>query len=107
MSATNLPDAQWQAPACGACYAETNTEDGDYVCYSCGLLFDEQTLEARYHDDGAEPCGAPCENTWHGPERIKAGWTHACNPCALPEGHESRCWTGCDFAEIPEEESSE
>lgn len=91
-----LPPAEWQYPTCGACYADTDTDGDDYyTCYPCGLTFSTSDLTAEYLDDTAEPCGHPCDNTWHATGAIKPGWTYLCTTCQLPAGHRSRHWTNC------------
>lgn len=95
-----LPDADVQYPICGACGDETEHDGDSFRCYACRLAFDSNTLQAEYDDELDEPCGAPCTNEYHGDERIKPGWTFACEPCALPQGHTSEHWTPCTPAPI-------
>ena len=92
---TGLPDAVLRCPHCGACGAETTSEDGYFACYDCLLMFD-RAMEASFLDPDAEPCGEPCDNSWHKPGAIKQGYGFACHPCRLPKGHASEHWTGCE-----------
>lgn len=84
-----LPDAEPQNPTCGACIGELSHDGDGFVCYDCGLYFDPVRLEASYLDDEAEPCGEPCANEWHEPDRLRPGSRWECSPCSLPEGHGS------------------
>lgn len=92
-----LPVAVPQNPACGACGTELRFgSDGSLVCEQCLLRYDD-VLTASYMDPDAKPCGAPCDNWWHGDDRIKKGWRFNCRPCQLPAGHvKGLCWTGCE-----------
>ena len=90
---STLPAAAWENPTCGACYSETNSADYGYVCEPCGLWFDrDDDIKASYLDEGAEPCGNPCDNTWHNSRDLGP---YECNPCHLPKGHESTHHTPC------------
>ncbi|MBM7280335.1 hypothetical protein JTZ10_21560 [Gordonia rubripertincta] len=96
----SLPSAEHQSPSCGACQSETSHDGDDFVCEDCQLAFDSYTLEARFLDEDVEPCGKPCENTWHGDHKIHRGQGYRCHPCQLPKGHEEfggwHHWTGCE-----------
>ena len=90
-----LPDAVVQSPACGACHGETYFEGNCHVCVDCRLRFDLEDLSASFLDDEDEPCGAPCDNSWHGDGKIREGIGYDCGACKLPADHESMHWTGC------------
>lgn len=93
-----LPNAVPQNPACGACGGETVCYDVDDIqCEDCELCFDpNDDLSASFLDPNAEPCGAACDNYWHGDNKIKAGMGFDCGTCKLPTGHTSCVhWTGC------------
>ena len=94
---SELPDAVPQLPACGACGSETNCVERDYVyCEDCQLSFDADTFRASFLDPNAEPCGAACDNFWHGHDKIKPGMRFDCGTCLLPAGHNPAMhWTGC------------
>lgn len=93
---SGLPEAIPRSPDCGACGAETTSDDDSHVCYDCQLSFDGYTLEADFLDFDAEGCGAVCDNQWHRPNAIKPGQGFACHPCQLPAAHTSPHWTGCE-----------
>lgn len=99
----SLPAAVPRMPDCGVCGKETWSDgDGDvYRCEDCALLFDQDTLHPRFADPTAPLCGAPCVNRWHEPNRIRPGVTFTCRGCALPDGHESNHWTGCQRHDPP------
>ena len=102
-----LPPAELQYPTCGACLGET-AHDGDVLyCEDCGLDFDPYTLTASYRDDGAEPCGASCANTWHAYGAIRPGWGYKCRTCALPTGHKGSHWTECEVTRDPDDVKEE
>jgi len=90
-----LPSAEHQSPSCGACGSETTFDGDDFVCEDCQLAFEPNYLNASFLNPEAEPCGSPCDNSWHGDHKIKRGFGYDCNPCQLPAGHESFHWTGC------------
>jgi hypothetical protein len=90
-----LPDAVQQHPACGACGGETNDYGDEFTCDDCQLSFDTYDLSASFLDPKVAPCGAPCENGWHGDHKIRQGLGFDCGTCQLPAGHKSQCWTGC------------
>lgn len=93
---SRLPEATHQEPACGACGADTRVVDSDwYECEDCCLYFDSDTLAASFADPDVEMCGEPCDNSWHGDNKIRQGLGFDCNPCQLPAGHTSMHWTGC------------
>lgn len=94
-----LPDAQMQNPACGACGSETSDQGDEYVCEDCQLAFDHDDLDARFLNPDVEPCGRPCDNWWHGDNRIRSGLGFDCGTCHLPAGHVSMHWTGCQKRE--------
>jgi hypothetical protein len=95
---SELPRAVPQNPACGACGVETRCYGGDdFQCEDCELCFDpNDDFSASFSDPSAEPCGAACENFWHGDHKIKKGTGYDCGTCKLPIGHTSLLhWTGC------------
>lgn len=93
---SELPSAVVQNPACGVCGCETTFSDGQFICEDCQLCFDHPNLSASFLDPTAEPCGAPCDNTWHGDHKIQQGTGYDCGACKLPTGHWSTLhWTGC------------
>ncbi|WP_369068560.1 hypothetical protein [Kineococcus terrestris] len=95
-----LPAAEHQAPACGACGAETNCyEPYEYQCDDCVLTFSGSDLTPAYVVEDEKPCAKPCANSWHEPDKIKNGYRFDCFPCALPSSHTSMCWTGCTMRE--------
>jgi hypothetical protein len=92
-----LPAAEHRPPSCGACGDETTYDGDSFVCYDCGLAFDPDTLAADYLDPDAATCAAPCNNPWHKPGQSKPARTYTCGTCALPDGHDRPCWTGCTW----------
>lgn len=92
---SDLPDAILQSPACGVCRAETDDDVDRFVCHRCGLVFDSDTLTASFLNPDDPACGEPCDNYWHGNNKIRAGRGYRCDTCRLPAGHESFHWTGC------------
>lgn len=107
---TYLPNAEPRHPSCGACQSETDYNGDGFVCHDCQLVFDSETLEARFLDESAEPCGTPCDNTWHGDHMIRRGYGFRCHPCQLPKGHNKSDdwdhWTGCELVRLDEERRS-
>lgn len=99
----SLPTCSVQYPRCGSCGGET-TWDDVILCEPCGLSYGdgEDGTEAEFTDDTEEPCGKPCDNHWHSPEKIRTGWRYECHPCRLPDGHTSDCWTNCTPHKIEE-----
>lgn len=95
-----LPAAEHQSPACGACGAETWFDGDSFICDDCQLQFDPENLGASFLDSDAEACGKPCDNTWHGDNKIRLGIGYDCNPCQLQTGHKSLCWTGCEARRV-------
>ena len=96
-----LPDAVQQNPACGACGNETRWHrGGDWCCEDCQLYFRAGDLSAAFLDPDSEPCGNPCDNSWHGDHNIKPGLGFDCSPCKLPAGHISLHWTGCQSKQL-------
>ena len=98
-----LPRAELQYPLCGACSGETWHNGDSLVCDDCQLRFNPVHLEASYIDEDAEPCGEPCTNDWHGPNRIKDRYEFECAPCALPDTHEGgdlSHWRPCRMVPI-------
>ena len=93
MSEHRLPSAEFQNPSCGACFRETRHDGDGFVCGACGLAFDNDDLEASFLDDSHEPCGEPCGDQWHRDKLMPM----KCHPCALPKGHTSDHWTGCEY----------
>ncbi|MBN7567095.1 hypothetical protein ACM0AZ_25015 [Mycobacteroides abscessus subsp. massiliense] len=91
-----LPAASVQNPACGACVGETTYGGDKFICEDCQLGFSRDDFAASSLDPDAEPCGAPCDNFWHGDHKIKQGYGYDCSPCKLPTGHTSLHWTGCE-----------
>lgn len=97
---SGLPDARPQNPSCGCCENETRSYDADgFTCEDCELWFDSN-LRASFLDPDAEPCNAPCENGWHGDNKIWPGFGFDCGTCKLPSGHTSMHWTGCERKQI-------
>lgn len=93
---TSLPNAEHRTPACGACGGDAECEEpGVFTCEDCRLDFTGPDLVAEFRNDSDETCGEPCDNWWHGPERIRRKVDFQCNPCALPKGHTADHWTGC------------
>lgn len=90
-----LPDGEHQPPACGACCGDTRFDGDDFVCDDCQLVFTPDSLQASFLDPDAQTCGAKCDNYWHGDNEIQVGMGYRCGTCALPAGHESLHWTGC------------
>ncbi len=91
-----LPDARPQNPACGCCNDETVANDSNgFTCEDCRLWFDADDLSASFLDPSDEPCNAPCDNSWHGDNKIQPGFGYDCGTCKLPAGHASMHWTGC------------
>lgn len=94
--ARSLPAAEWQEPLCGVCGEETTSEGSLFVCYDCGLSFEpERDLAAEFIDSETAVCAAPCDNKWHGDNKITFGFGFQCFPCALPAGHSGVHWSGC------------
>ena len=85
-----LPRCEVQHPACGACWSETDFDGDIFACYLCGLNYGdgEDNTEAEFLED-VTACGVECSNGWHKTLGL------ACEPCKLPKGHESMCWTDC------------
>lgn len=102
MPDSELPCAVPQNPACGSCGGETVSYDGDGIqCEDCQLCFDPNgDFAAAFLDPAAQPCGAACDNYWHGDHKIKQGMGFDCTPCKLPLGHKSFHWTGCKYVEL-------
>lgn len=97
MSVNRIPRAEPQPPRCSCCGGDTSGDfEYGYDCYDCGLIFDLDDLTASYSDPDAEPCGQPCDNGWHLPRATRGSLAFICHPCALPKGHDSCCWTGCE-----------
>ena len=88
----SLPICKAQHPSCGSCGAETSF-DGDYfICYDCGLNYldgDDHT-QAEFLEE-VSACAVECSNPWH----KHPSFDLACEPCKLPKGHASMCWTNC------------
>ena len=85
---SDLPKAIRSAPRCGSCGRETDEFGTIFVrCEPCGLFYDED-LTASFAAD-VEPCGEPCQNTWHRPGAIWSDLAFDCVPCPLPETHTS------------------
>lgn len=97
----SLPVCSVQHPSCGACGGETRWDEY-FFCEDCGLNYGdgEDQTEAEFSDEEATACENPCENHWHGPHKIRQGWTYSCRPCALPAGHASDHWTDCQLTEV-------
>ncbi|BBX30569.1 hypothetical protein GCM10009632_04860 [Mycolicibacterium alvei] len=93
---SELPSAVVQNPACGVCGCETTFDDGYFVCEDCQLRFDQPNFGASFLDPTVQPCGARCDNAWHGDHKIQPGAGYDCGACKLPTGHTSILhWTGC------------
>lgn len=90
-----LPDAVVQNPACGACGAETAFHGDHFACEDCQLNFHLDDYSASFLDPASEPCGVPCDNSWHGDHMIRQGLRYDCGTCELPAGHRSLHWTSC------------
>lgn len=89
-----LPDATPRNPSCGACSGETRWEDCGFYCEDCELYFNADDMTASFLDQNAQRCDAPCDNYWHGENKIvERGFD--CYSCQLPVGHWSLHWTGC------------
>lgn len=88
----SLPVCKIQHPSCGACGSETSFDGDMFVCYDCGLSYGdgEDYTEAYFLEDVAA-CGVACSNPWHKHQSFDL----ACEPCKLPKGHASMCWTDC------------
>ncbi|SIC68010.1 Uncharacterised protein [Mycobacteroides abscessus subsp. abscessus] len=97
---SKLPDAVVQYPACGCCGSGTRFDENGFICEDCLLKFDLDWLSASFLDPRAEPCGAACDNSWHGDHRIRQGHGYNCGTCMLPAGHESMHWTGCQPKQV-------
>lgn len=95
-----LPPATPQSPECGVCWRNTEGGDDCWACYDCGLAFDPDTFEASFLDPDRPVCGAACDNTWHGDNRLRQGWGHRCGTCLLPAGHSSLHWTDCQLVNL-------
>lgn len=102
---SELPAATQQNPACGACRGETRDEGDQFVCDDCQLAYDTILLEPSFIDPTAKVCGAPCDNSWHGDNKIRAGIGYRCGTCRLPEGHSPLHWTGCEQVPLAAESS--
>ena len=100
---STLPDAELQNPACGVCEREIRCYSRDeMVCEHCQLAFDDK-LAASFLNPNDPVCGVSCDNSWHGPHRIKRGHGYECGTCQLPASHEGGLhWTGCRQTEIGE-----
>lgn len=96
---SGLPSCSIQYPSCGACGCHTDYDGDTFYCDDCRLDYGrgEDGETATYRDEEAGPCGTPCDNEWHGPDKIRGGWTYLCQPCALPAGHTSDHWTNCSL----------
>jgi len=91
-----LPNAVPQHPACGCCGSEISSDGDTFWCEDCRLAFNRDAdFSASFLDDRDEPCGAPCDNYWHGDRKIKLGLGFDCGSCKLPTGHTSPHWTSC------------
>lgn len=97
----SLPSAEAQHPACGACGNETRYDGDRFICEDCQLGFSTDDFHAFYLDPEDEPCGKPCENWWHGDNRITPGHGYDCGTCRLPADHTSLCWRNCRPREVP------
>lgn len=97
----SLPTCRVQHPSCGACGLETRFDEVFY-CEECQLNYGdgEDFNEAVFLDDEAAPCSTACDNSWHGPHKIKDGWLYQCIPCPLPAGHHSDHWNPCDLQPV-------
>jgi hypothetical protein len=87
-----LPYCSVQNPSCGACGGDTRHDGDSFYCEDCLLDYGtgEDGETATYLDEEAEPCGNPCDNSWH----TKFDYAE-CKPCSLPKGHHSDHWTPC------------
>ncbi|QBJ00890.1 hypothetical protein Henu3_gp19 [Mycobacterium phage Henu3 PeY-2017] len=91
----SLPDAVRREPTCGSCGEETYFDGDSFICDHCLIFFHADDLSASFLDVGADTCGEPCQNFWHGSDRIKPGMSFECGTCQLPAGHLSGHWTDC------------
>ena len=82
-----LPAAEVQNPSCGACGLETSHDGYVFGCEGCDLVFATDDLSATFRDPEASPCGAACDNSWHGENRINRGFGYECVSCPLPADH--------------------
>lgn len=98
----SLPTCSVQYPSCGACHGETQYDGDSFYCEDCCLDYGdgEDSTEATFRDEEAEPCGNPCDNYFHGPHEICEGKGYDCRPCALPDGHTSPHWTNCELVDV-------
>lgn len=99
---TPLPDATPQNPACGACSSETYCDGDAFICDDCQLEYDIYDMSASFLNPDAPVCEHPCDNTWHGDNKIKQGRGFRCGTCRLPEGHRSLHWHGCKAVSLSE-----
>jgi hypothetical protein len=88
----SLPTCKVQNPACGACGMDTDFDGDSFACYDCGLNYFEgdDYTEAEFLEE-VSACGVECSNGWH----KTPSFDLACEPCKLPKGHKSMCWTDC------------
>ena len=89
----SLPSCAVQYPSCGACGIDTSHDGDSFYCEDCDLDYGngDDGNEASFRDEEQPPCAKPCDNTWHRSKHFDL----ACEPCKLPEGHRSMCWTDC------------
>lgn len=101
----SLPVCSIQYPTCGACGGETEWDCDGICCKPCGLYYGkgEDQTEAEFLDETDEPCGKPCDNYWHGDEKITSKYRYECTACKLPEGHTSDHWSDCKPVRIGDE----
>lgn len=97
----NLPSCSVTYPTCGACYEETAHDGDDFYCGPCGLTYgDGGENEAEFIEPQDDPCARPCTNPHHEAHNIRANLSFNCEPCKLPAGHTSDCWTDCTPYEL-------
>ena len=98
---SRLPVCSAHNPTCGACGRETRFYDGLFYCEDCLLNYSEgeDWAEAEFSEPEHEPCGAACENYWHGFGKINEGQGYDCKPCPLPGPHTSDHWHPCEPTE--------
>lgn len=84
-----IESAEPVGPRCPSCYAETDYDDGWFVCRPCGLAWDADRYHTEpgfFYDSENQPCGVEePANKIH-----LEGYLSTASPCLLPEGHETK-----------------